>query len=91
MDLGFRGGFSVFGRKYAKHPFKIVWANELNPAACRTYRRNIDENIHCGDIWDYMSQLPASADVLIGGFPCQDLSINGKGLGVDGKRTANTI
>ena len=88
MDLGFRGGFSIFGRKYAKHPFKISWANELNPAACRTYRRNVDENIHCGDIWDYMNQLPTGADVLIGGFPCQDLSINGKGLGINGKRSS---
>jgi DNA (cytosine-5)-methyltransferase 1 len=88
MDLGFRGGFSVFGQKYAQHPFKIIWANELNQAACRTYRRNLDENIHCGDIWDFIPQLPASADVLIGGFPCQDLSINGKGLGVKGKRSS---
>lgn len=88
MDLGFRGGFTIFGRKYAKHPFKIIWANELNPAACRTYRRNIDENIHCGDIWGYINQLPDGADVLIGGFPCQDLSINGKGLGINGKRSS---
>ena len=88
MDLGFRGGFSVFGSKYAEHPFKIIWANELNQAACRTYRRNLDENIHCGDIWDFIPQLPTSADVLIGGFPCQDLSINGKGLGINGKRSS---
>lgn len=87
MDLGFRGGFSVFGRKYARHPFKIIWANELNAAACRTYRRNIDKNIHQGDIWDFIDKLPSSADVLIGGFPCQDLSINGKGLGVNGERS----
>ncbi len=87
MDLGFRGDFSVFGRKYAKNPFKIIWANEINQAACRTYRRNLDEKIHCGDIWDFMNKLPKNADVLIGGFPCQDLSINGKGLGIKGKRS----
>lgn len=88
MDLGFRGGFSVIGKKYSRHPFKIIWANELNPAACRTYRHNIDENIHCGDIWNFMNRLPKNADVLIGGFPCQDLSINGKGLGINGKRSS---
>lgn len=87
MDLGFRGGFPFLGRKYAKHPFKIIWANELNQAACRTYRRNLSENIHCGDIWDYLKILPTGADALIGGFPCQDLSINGKGLGINGKRS----
>ncbi len=88
MDLGFRGEFSVFGRKYSKHPFKIIWANELNAAACRTYRRNIDKNIHCGDVWNFINHLPTSADALIGGFPCQDLSINGKGLGIHGKRSS---
>ena len=88
MDLGFRGDFSIFGRKYAKNPFKIIWANELNQAACRTYRRNLDKDIHCGDIWDFIDHLPKSADVLIGGFPCQDLSINGKGLGINGKRSS---
>jgi len=88
MDLGFRGNFSIFGRHYAKHPFHIIWANEINAAACRTYRRNIDANINFGDIRDYISTLPSSADVLIGGFPCQDISINGKGLGINGKRSS---
>ena len=31
--------------------------------------------------------LPSYADVVIGGFPCQDISINGKMAGVDGKRS----
>lgn len=88
MDLGFRGGFSIFGRHYAKNPFHIAWANEINAAACRTYRRNIDDNIHYGDIHDYLATLPSSADVVIGGFPCQDISINGKGLGINGKRSS---
>lgn len=88
MDLGFRGGFSIFGRHYAKNPFHIAWANEINAAACRTYRRNIEDSIHCGDIQDYIATLPSSADVIIGGFPCQDISINGKGLGINGKRSS---
>lgn len=28
-----------------------------------------------------------NADIVIGGFPCQDISINGKMLGVEGKRS----
>ncbi len=38
MDLGFRGGFEVFGRRYRSLPFEIVWANDLNGEACKTYR-----------------------------------------------------
>src|ERR1700744_4551745 len=70
MDLGFRGGFSIFGRKYKKNPFNIIWANEINEAACRTYRSNVGKEIHCGDIHAYFSTLPRNADVVIGGFPC---------------------
>lgn len=88
MDLGFQGDFSIFGQHYAKNPFRIAWANEINAAACNTYRRNIDKNIHHGDIQDYLATLPSTADVIIGGFPCQDISINGKGLGINGKRSS---
>lgn len=88
MDLGFKGGFTSLGCRYAKQPFKIVWANELNEAACRTYRKNIGKHIHAGDIWTMLDKLPNQADVVIGGFPCQDISVNGKGAGVTGKRSS---
>lgn len=87
MDLGFKGGFTANGRRYQKHPFKLVWANELNEAACRTYRRNVGNHVHQGDIWQMLDLLPGQADVVIGGFPCQDISVNGKGAGIEGKRS----
>jgi len=87
MDLGFHGGFRVFGRLYESLPFRVVWANELNPAACRTYRRNLGIEIVCDDIWKVIDTMPNRADVLIGGFPCQDVSVNGKRVGINGKRT----
>jgi DNA (cytosine-5)-methyltransferase 1 len=34
-----------------------------------------------------MESLPEQADVLIGGFPCQDISVNGKRAGANGKRS----
>lgn len=87
MDLGFIGGFDVFGRRYDRLPFRIVWANEHNAKACATYRRNISEEIKCRDVWDAMESLPEQTDVLIGGFPCQDISVNGKRAGANGKRS----
>ena len=87
MDLGFRGGFTVFGRHYPRLPFEIVWANDLSEAACRTYRHNLDAGIRQGDVWALMDRLPAECDLVIGGFPCQDISVNGKGAGVQGKRS----
>ncbi|MGB3215147.1 MAG: DNA (cytosine-5-)-methyltransferase [Alphaproteobacteria bacterium] len=88
MDLGFRGDFSIFGHKYKPNPFEIIWANDFNPAACKSYERNLGHKIHCGNVWDYLDTMPMTADVLIGGFPCQDISVNGKGAGVKGKRSS---
>lgn len=87
LDLGFRGGFKVLGRAYPKLPFRVVWANDINEAACRTYRKNLAEDIRCEDVWQAMKHLPEAADIVIGGFPCQDISINGKRRGVAGNRS----
>lgn len=87
MDLGFHGGFEVFGRQYEQLPFNIIWANEHNKAACSTYRRNLGDHIVCDDVWKAMDVLPKKADIVIGGFPCQDISVNGKRAGVAGKRS----
>ncbi len=87
MDLGFMGGFHAGGRRYDEKPFEIVWANDLNAAACRTYEANLGHQIHVGSIWDHMKSMPESCDVVIGGFPCQDISINGKRAGVAGARS----
>jgi DNA (cytosine-5)-methyltransferase 1 len=87
LDFGFIGNFKFLGKHYEKTLFDIVWANELNSAACRTYRKNIGSHIVEGDVWEALPNIPKSVDVVIGGFPCQDISVNGKGAGVDGKRS----
>ncbi|MCQ4863546.1 DNA (cytosine-5-)-methyltransferase [Pseudoflavonifractor phocaeensis] len=87
LDLGFRGGFSFLGKEYHENPFDIIWANEINRAACATYRANVDLNIVEGSIEEQYFSIPPYADVVIGGFPCQDISINGKMAGVAGKRS----
>jgi DNA (cytosine-5)-methyltransferase 1 len=87
MDLGFKGGFEVFGKKYDELPYEIVWANDLNEAACKTYQENIGHHIRPGSIWDEIDSMPKEADIIIGGFPCQDLSVNGKRKGVAGERS----
>ncbi len=88
MDLGFIGGFQFLGKEYKKNGFKIIWANEISPAACKTYRKNLGDYIIEGDISSEIENLPDEADVIIGGFPCQDISINGKMLGINGKRSS---
>ena len=87
MDLGFTGGFEFMGRSYPKLPFSIVWSNDSNRAACETYKHNLGHQIICDDVWNVIDTLPSVVDVLIGGFPCQDISINGKRAGINGART----
>jgi DNA (cytosine-5)-methyltransferase 1 len=87
MDLGFTGGFEIYGRRYRSLPFEIIWANDFNPEACKTYERNVGAEIHHGDIWNLIDSMPKKADVIIGGFPCQDISVNGKRAGVNGSRS----
>ena len=87
MDLGFLGGFGHGGKFYDKLPFRVVWANDLNKAAAKTYKENLKHKIQVGDIADVFETMPKTADVLIGGFPCQDVSINGIKQGADGERT----
>lgn len=101
LDLGIEGGFSYLGHYYKKNPFKIVWANDINEKATETQRLNFkDINVVCGDITKILdetqngqsslfeedSRMPQKADVVIGGFPCQDFSLAGKRQGLSVER-----
>jgi DNA (cytosine-5)-methyltransferase 1 len=63
MDLGF-----------IKQGFEIVWANDFEKAACDTYRKNIGEHIHHGDITKVQIHEIPDCDGVIGGSPCQGFS-----------------
>ena len=87
LDLGFMGGFEFGGKIYDRMPFEIIWANDKSSHACETYKRNLKHDIHCGDIWNNLESLPKRADVVVGGFPCQDVSINGSMAAENGSRS----
>lgn len=70
MDLGFQ-----------QAGFEIVWANDIMPDACATYRKNLGEIIE-GDIGQLDPPDVKNLDVLIAGFPCQAFSNAGSRAGI---------
>lgn len=86
MDLGFRGNFDIFGRHYEENPFDIVYSNDVVEKACNTYEHNFKHKPICADIRDIDEKTLPEADVVIGGFPCQDFSHAGKRKGLEAER-----
>jgi DNA (cytosine-5)-methyltransferase 1 len=81
------GGMAGFGLGLE---WKCLFANDIDAKKAASYRANHDggnellledvTKLTCNDI-------PGSADLVWASFPCQDLSLAGKGVGLAGKRS----
>lgn len=57
--------------------YKILWAIDNDPNAVATYKKNIGNHIICADITKQDVNKIPTADVVIGGPPCQSFSLAG--------------
>lgn len=86
LDLGFTGGFSYKGIDVPKLPFELIAAYDNNEKCIETYHKNISEHAEMVDLSDYNPQITPRADILIGGFPCQDFATCGPRHGLNSTR-----
>lgn len=76
---GFDLGFTVAG-------FEIAWQVELDPYCRAVLAKHWPDVPRYNDIREVGSGVLQPVDVIVGGFPCQDLSVaNARGEGLDGK------
>ena len=65
LDLGFE-----------RAKFSTLWVNDFNRDACETHRRWSRADVICGDISGIDAASIPDADVILGGFPCQEFSLS---------------
>jgi DNA (cytosine-5)-methyltransferase 1 len=81
------GGFAL-GAYWSGFRCDNHYFSEVDPYAISLYQRRFPDSIGLGDITKIdPGSLPPGEWVITGGFPCQDISIAGKGAGLAGERS----
>jgi len=79
------GGIEL-GLVLASERFEIVSQSEIDPCCCAILRERFEGVPNLGNIKTVRPEDIPDADLWVAGFPCQDFSIIGKGVGLSGKR-----
>jgi len=82
-------GFTSLETTEGKPAFRPIWANDFNEDATKTYNANFGQHCSHGDIVDLLEdptfEVP-SAEIVIGGPPCQGFSLLNKKRKVDPRK-----
>ncbi|MCC6568201.1 MAG: DNA cytosine methyltransferase [Anaerolineales bacterium] len=80
-------GIGGFDLGLERAGFDIAWQVEIDPYCQRVLAKHWPAVQRYGDIRAVDWQAVEPVDLLCGGFPCQDISLAGKGAGLSGERS----
>ncbi len=84
-------GIGGFDLGFERAGFEIRWQVEIDPFASAVLAQHWPEVERFDDVRAVgripRRSVPEPVDVLCGGFPCQDISVAGRGVGIDGERS----
>jgi DNA (cytosine-5)-methyltransferase 1 len=78
------GGFDLAARWMG---WRTAWVSEIDPFACQVLAHHFPDAPNHGDITQIDFTTVEPVDILVGGFPCQDISNAGKQAGIEGARS----
>ena len=80
-------GIGGFDLGFERAGLQCKWQVEIDPYCRRVLERHWPDVERHDDVRTFEPGERHAVDVVCGGFPCQDLSVAGKGAGIDGERS----
>ena len=80
-------GIGGFDLAFDRIGMKCAWQVEIDPTCCAVLERHWPGTLRFKDVRKCGKRNLPKVDVICGGFPCQDLSVAGKGAGLGGSRS----
>jgi DNA (cytosine-5)-methyltransferase 1 len=80
-------GIGGFDLGLERAGMRSVWQCEIDPYCQRVLEKHWPDVLRVPDIRDVGAGTVPYVDVICGGFPCQDISVAGRGAGIDGERS----
>lgn len=75
-------GIGGFDRGFELAGFTSLWQVECDPFCLKVLEKHFPNAKRYTDVKTFLDERPAPPTVLTGGFPCQDISVAGKGAGI---------
>ena len=80
-------GIGGFDLGLERAGMRCKWQVEINPYAQAVLKKHWPDVARHDDVTTFPPEGDWSVDVICGGFPCQDISVAGKGAGLSGARS----